>query len=491
MRPVRGERRPLVWLFLLALTIALGLASRRFGDHLPSFVAAYAGDTLWATVAFLMFGLILRRASTGTVALLAISFSVLVELSQLYKAPWIEALRRTTLGGLLLGFDFVWSDLICYTVGVGLGLLIQSGTQRAGSMSCDRQGRSLWQAVKRPPWRTVVPAAALLLAGLIAYLIWSPGRDVTDGRHDRGRNGIWLQHGWLGHDSWFSENGKTDRISHFRSAQTIRELAKTLRRHHVTDVFPHLCPTTTTGEVMPVDAGQTERFLDELTGFRVLPWVGGVMDGDVTPDIPRRRKLFVQSIATLLRRHPRLSGVHLNVEPWPSGHRSMLTLLDDIRAALPPGKILSVAAYPPPTHWHPFPEVHWEEAYFKEVAKRVDQMAVMMYDTSIRHGKLYQHVMRSWTRQVLDWTSTPGVERPPAILLGVPTYDDAGSGYHDPKVENTANALLGIHGGLNDYPSLPPHYQGAAVYCEWETSESEWRYWQEHWLRDRASGGLP
>ncbi len=88
-------------------------------------MAAYAGDTLWATAAFLGIGLLLPRASTWWVALLALSFSGLVEVGQLYKAPWIDSIRRTTLGGLILGFDFVWSDLACYSVGVGLGILIE------------------------------------------------------------------------------------------------------------------------------------------------------------------------------------------------------------------------------------------------------------------------------------------------------------------------------------------------------------------------------
>ena len=73
-------------------------------------MAAYAGDTLWALAAFLGIGLLLPRASTWRVALLAMSFSVLVEVGQLYNAPWIDSIRGTTLGGLVLGFDFVWSD---------------------------------------------------------------------------------------------------------------------------------------------------------------------------------------------------------------------------------------------------------------------------------------------------------------------------------------------------------------------------------------------
>jgi hypothetical protein len=56
---------------------------------------------------------------------LAISLSVLIELSQFYHAPWIDSIRQNTLGGLILGFDFVWSDLACYAVGVGLGVLFE------------------------------------------------------------------------------------------------------------------------------------------------------------------------------------------------------------------------------------------------------------------------------------------------------------------------------------------------------------------------------
>ena len=123
---MRGTRRSfIIRISLLGLACLLGLGSRRFGPHLPGFVAAYAGDMLWALAAFLGIGLLLPRASTWTVGLLAMAFSVIIEVGQLYHAPWIESIRRTTLGGLVLGFDFVWSDLACYAAGVGLGLVIE------------------------------------------------------------------------------------------------------------------------------------------------------------------------------------------------------------------------------------------------------------------------------------------------------------------------------------------------------------------------------
>jgi hypothetical protein len=112
-------------LAVIALAACLGVGSRRFASLLPGLVAAYAGDTLWALAAFLGFGLLRPRSSTWRIALLALGFSVVIEVSQLYHAPWIDSIRRTTLGGLALGYGFVWSDLACYAVGVGLGVVIE------------------------------------------------------------------------------------------------------------------------------------------------------------------------------------------------------------------------------------------------------------------------------------------------------------------------------------------------------------------------------
>ena len=46
------------------------------------------------------------------------------ETSQLYHAPWIDRIRATTLGGLVLGFGFLWSDIACYTVGVACAMCV-------------------------------------------------------------------------------------------------------------------------------------------------------------------------------------------------------------------------------------------------------------------------------------------------------------------------------------------------------------------------------
>ena len=87
----------------------------------------YAGDTLWALALFLLLGLVMPGASTARLAAIALTLSATVEVSQLYHAPWIDAIRRTKLGGLVLGFGFLWSDLICYAAGVALGAAIERG----------------------------------------------------------------------------------------------------------------------------------------------------------------------------------------------------------------------------------------------------------------------------------------------------------------------------------------------------------------------------
>ena len=117
-------RNRLLCLAFAAVLPILGLASRRYADHLPWFVAQYVGDTLWALLAFVCLGFAFPRLSGYRVAGTALAIAYSVEISQLYHAPWIDNVRRTRLGGWVLGFGFLWSDFLCYTAGVALGLML-------------------------------------------------------------------------------------------------------------------------------------------------------------------------------------------------------------------------------------------------------------------------------------------------------------------------------------------------------------------------------
>jgi hypothetical protein len=116
------QQRSRRWLMLaILLIIPLGLLTRA-NLPLPTLVARYGGDTLYATLIFFLLAWIWPRTSGWALALAAWSICLLVELSQLINHPWLNAIRATLPGRLVLGAGFVWSDLLCYAVGVGLGV---------------------------------------------------------------------------------------------------------------------------------------------------------------------------------------------------------------------------------------------------------------------------------------------------------------------------------------------------------------------------------
>ena len=124
---VTRSRHQAGWtIVLLAVTIALGLASRLYRDALPFVIAEYAGDTLWATAVFLMLRLVRPAASGLALAAVTLAIAFSVEFSQLAHPPWLDALRQQPGVALVLGYDFVATDLVCYTAGVVLAWAIDA-----------------------------------------------------------------------------------------------------------------------------------------------------------------------------------------------------------------------------------------------------------------------------------------------------------------------------------------------------------------------------
>jgi hypothetical protein len=118
--PAPLHRSRALYLLLAIATVVAGLATRAFRGVLPDAIGAYAGDVLWAAMVYLLIAVLWNRAPIRRVAAGAAIFSLAIELSQLYHAPWISAVRQTRLGGLVLGFGFLWSDLACYAAGIAL-----------------------------------------------------------------------------------------------------------------------------------------------------------------------------------------------------------------------------------------------------------------------------------------------------------------------------------------------------------------------------------
>ncbi|WP_254563111.1 ribosomal maturation YjgA family protein [Dyadobacter diqingensis] len=118
-------RNRITYFFLTILTIALGLTSRKMADQFPKLVNLYLGDALWALMIFLIAGFLFNKHSTLRTTLYSAVFCYLIEISQLYHAPWIDAIRATTPGALVLGYGFLWSDILAYSIGIGVGLFLE------------------------------------------------------------------------------------------------------------------------------------------------------------------------------------------------------------------------------------------------------------------------------------------------------------------------------------------------------------------------------
>ncbi len=117
-------KRRFTFFLLAVLSVITGLGMRKFRKHVPDYLDFWIGDAIWALMIYWMVCVIKPFSKLAHNALIALLFCYVIELSQLYQADWINAIRSTTLGALVLGHGFLWSDLLAYTIGVSFGYLI-------------------------------------------------------------------------------------------------------------------------------------------------------------------------------------------------------------------------------------------------------------------------------------------------------------------------------------------------------------------------------
>lgn len=110
---------------IIIVITAFGLPARTIQDKLPTWYIQYFGDYLWAMLLFFGFALLLRKLDTLKVSIVTLLFTYSIEVSQLFHPPWLEYLRAIKLFGLILGFGFLWSDIVAYTLGISTGALIE------------------------------------------------------------------------------------------------------------------------------------------------------------------------------------------------------------------------------------------------------------------------------------------------------------------------------------------------------------------------------
>lgn len=330
--------------------------------------------------------------------------------------------------------------------------------------------------------RTLVPLAALGLA-IGGWFAWHPGQSLRTGAHDRGANGVWMAHGWLASDQWFMQSPeRMGLLATYHNTPTVIATLQDLKNRGMGHVFLDLHPCETSGDLPPATHSGAEMLglQAAMLRIRAWPWVGGNRGETCFPEKPEWRKTFAASCKDLLFKCPHLSGVIVNIEPWPENDQAMLALLDDLRQALPKGKGVAVAACPPPTLFQPSKSNHWGEGYFRQVAAKSDLMAVMMFDTGLKNDKLFIHLMESWTRESLQWAGkTP-------VLLGVADYEEPEpKPWHNPQTETLEHALAGIHAGLSSFATLPDNYMGVAVFADYTMNARKWAVWETEFCAKR------
>ncbi|WP_394297665.1 hypothetical protein [Streptomyces griseus] len=218
------------------------------------------------------------------------------------------------------------------------------------------------------------------LSGALALRISYAG-DLRDDARTRGRDAYWIGHAWVG-------GRKRD--------ADLRALAARLRGTGIKDLYVHAGPLEHDG-TLPASRHPRARWLvdgvrRELPGVRVQAWLGGVL-ANGGPTGLRLSGAAPRAAVTASARQvldAGFAGVHFDLEPLRSGDADYLALLDDLgRPTRTRTALLSVAAHP----IDPLPGSHsalrlvsdqgkwWSREYFGEVARRVDRIAVMSYDT--------------------------------------------------------------------------------------------------------------
>ncbi|MFI1919198.1 hypothetical protein [Nocardia sp. NPDC020380] len=311
------------------------------------------------------------------------------------------------------------------------------------------------------------------VAVLAAALRLEGSGQVSAQARTRGRDAYWLGHAWV-------DGRKTE--------ADVAGLATALAGSGIKDLFVHTGPLSEDG-TLPADLHpQASWFTDAvhrlLPGVRVQAWLGDFVAPEhdaLHLDDAGVRARVIESVRQALDLG--FDGVHYDLEPVRSGSAGYLTLLDSTRALTTARHaLLSVSA----PQIDPLPGLHslgialvghgkyWSQAYFGEVARRVDQIAVMSYDTSMPTRPLYSGYVAQQTSLALQVTPQ-SVD----LLMGVPVFWAEDYGHHG-DAETVAAAVRGIRLGLG---RTAPHREsfGVALYVDFTATPQDLDTYRHDW----------
>lgn len=329
--------------------------------------------------------------------------------------------------------------------------------------------------MKAQRWGCVRIVLLLVLClGLVVLrgCVFRPGSDYPGGHFNQGRNAVWLGVEWV--------NQPHSRVE-------IAGLADNLAAHEIGFGYVFVTYLRRDGTFNPTYS-QAEAFIDTLKAMqpdiKLLAWVGVPLQAAEWGYVDLRQGDVRQSIAGLGAELVALGfdGIHLDVEPIQAHDAGVLQLLEEIRAAIGTKPLLSIAT---PRIWPIFPEIStlltkqipaWDVEYYRDIARRVDQVAVMVYDSAMPTAWLYRHWVKFQVIEITQALHDLDVE----VLMGVPASQEA-TQTHRPRAENMRSGLEGIIEGLNDKGAFPEVVVGVAIYPYWETTASDWQTYDSLW----------
>jgi len=104
-----------LYFILTIITIGLGLFSRT--KFIPDFIYPYLGDFLYTLMFYFLFAFLLIKNTPKHHLILSIGLCFLIEISQLNQSIFMLQVRSSWWGGMILGHEFLWTDLVSYTLG--------------------------------------------------------------------------------------------------------------------------------------------------------------------------------------------------------------------------------------------------------------------------------------------------------------------------------------------------------------------------------------
>jgi len=130
---------------ILAAVIPAGLIARSYRQGADSttisgFLATYLGDTLWPIMFYFIGRGLFPNLSAKILLLGTLGITLALEFGQLWNPPTVHWLRQQPIIGFILGNHFIWSDVICCTIGSCIAILADSllGTQSSNNSKSDR-----------------------------------------------------------------------------------------------------------------------------------------------------------------------------------------------------------------------------------------------------------------------------------------------------------------------------------------------------------------